>query len=82
MSAMASQITQPYIQAQIKENIKAPRHWPLWGHKGPVARKMFPFDDVIMGLGSFIPSSMYRICGVKNDDNLPYPRPVKIGSVL
>ena len=19
------------IQAQIKENIKAPRHWPLWG---------------------------------------------------
>ena len=37
---------------------KAPRHWPLWGgihrwpvnspHKGPVTRKMFPFDDVIM----------------------------------
>ena len=23
--------TQPFIQAQIKENIKAPRHWPLWG---------------------------------------------------
>ena len=21
---------QPFIQAQIKENIKAPRHWPLW----------------------------------------------------
>ena len=36
MSAMASQITsrlftQSFIQAQIKENIKAPRHWPLWG---------------------------------------------------
>ena len=41
MSAMASQITsltivwkclaQPFIQAQIKENIKAPRHWPLCG---------------------------------------------------
>ena len=37
MSAMASQITgfrmfaQPLIQAQIKENIKAPRHRPLWG---------------------------------------------------
>ena len=35
MGAMASQITslmiftQPSIQAQIKENIKAPRHWPL-----------------------------------------------------
>ena len=37
MSAMASQITksrlsnQPFIQAEMKENIKAPRHWPLWG---------------------------------------------------
>ena len=50
--------TQPVIQAQIKENIKALRHWPfVWGihrrpvnppHKGPVTRKMFPFDDVIM----------------------------------
>ena len=37
MGVMASQIpasrlfTQPFIQAQVKENIKAPRHWPLWG---------------------------------------------------
>ena len=23
--------TPPLIQAQIKEHIKAPRHWPLWG---------------------------------------------------
>ena len=23
--------TQPFIQAQIKENMKAPRHWTLWG---------------------------------------------------
>ena len=23
--------TQPFIQAQINENIKAPRHWPLCG---------------------------------------------------
>ena len=36
MSAMASQITgvsivaQPFDQAQIKEKIEAPRHWPLW----------------------------------------------------
>ena len=33
---MASQITgptiiQPFIQVQIKENVKAPRHWRLWG---------------------------------------------------
>ena len=49
---------QPFIQAKMKENIKAPRHWPLWGeftvvrwippHTGPVRRKMFPFDDVTM----------------------------------
>ena len=54
--------TQPFIQAQIKENIKVPRHWPLCGeftidrwiprtHKWPVTRKMFPFDDVIMETG-------------------------------
>ena len=51
--------TQLFIQSQIKENIKAPRHWPLgihrWPvnspHKGPVTRKMFLFDDVIMCWG-------------------------------
>ena len=40
ISAMASQITsiasllfaQPFIQTQIKDNIKAPRHCPLWGN--------------------------------------------------
>ena len=38
MGAMESQITnltivysQPFIQAQIKENIKVPRNWPLCG---------------------------------------------------
>ena len=51
-------LTKPFIQAQIKENTKAPRHWPLvrgihqWPanslHKWPVARRMFPFDGVIM----------------------------------
>ena len=24
--------TQAFIQAQVKANIKAPRHWPLWGN--------------------------------------------------
>ena len=61
MGAMASHInssllfTQTFIQAQIKENIKAPLHWPLCGkspvnspHKWPVTRKIFPFDAVIM----------------------------------
>ena len=37
-----------------RSNTKAPRHWPFvrgihrWPHKGPVTRKMFPFDDAIM----------------------------------
>ena len=37
MGAMAAQITglsavtQLFVQTKMKENIKAPRHWPLWG---------------------------------------------------
>ena len=48
------------FKAQIKENTKAPRHWPFvrgihWSpvnspRKGTVTRKMLPFDDVIMKL--------------------------------
>ena len=51
---------QPFIQAQIKENIKSSaslafvrgiHRWPVNSpHKWPVTRKMFPFDDVIMSL--------------------------------
>ena len=66
MSTMASQITGISIvcstadQAQIKENIKAPRHQHLWGEfegysplngEFPAQRannaEMFPFDDII-----------------------------------
>ena len=54
-SSASRLFTQPFIRAQIKESIKAPRHWPLcWElpvnspHKWPVTRKLFPFDDVIM----------------------------------
>ena len=46
---------QSFIQAQIKESIKASRHW-LWAGNSPAtsefpaqrSNKMFPFDDVIM----------------------------------
>ena len=32
MSTVASQIANvSFVQTQIKENIKAPRHWSLWG---------------------------------------------------
>ena len=48
--------SQPFVEAQIKENIKALRHRPLWihqwpvksPHKGPVTRKTSSFDDVIV----------------------------------
>ena len=43
--------TQAFIQAQIKENIKALRHWPLWGEFSG-DRKILPFDDVIMNYAS------------------------------
>ena len=58
MGRMASQIPRlTIIYSTIHSdadqgNIKAPRHWPLCRdspHKWPVTRKMFPFDDVIMG---------------------------------
>ena len=45
-SPVSRLFAQPFVQAQIIENIKSPRHWPLWGewyrwpvdspHKGPV----------------------------------------------
>ena len=45
---------QTFVQTKTEENIKAPRHWPLWGESNgfpshrPVTRKIFPFEDVIM----------------------------------
>ena len=54
--------TQPFIQTQIKENIKAPRHWPLCGEfTGPVTPKMSPFDDVIMEIQLVI--CIYQLTG-------------------
>ena len=58
LKSPASRLFTQFIQVQIKENIKAPRHWPLCGeftggrrippHKWPVTRKMFPFDDDVI----------------------------------
>ena len=31
LNMLARLFTQPFIQAQIQENINAPRHWPLYG---------------------------------------------------
>ena len=35
-SPASPSFTQPFIQAQIKENIKAPRHWPFFVGNSPV----------------------------------------------
>ena len=49
--------SQRFVRAQIKENIKAPRHWPLWGEftsdqsipsQKASNAEMFLFDDVIL----------------------------------
>ena len=57
-SPVSRLFSQSFIQARIKEIIKAPRHWPLCGEftghrwiarkEGPVTRKMFLFDDVTL----------------------------------
>ena len=56
--AILSAITQRFVQAQIKENIKAPPHWPLWGESTAPLPGAFPaqkgqlrgkcFHDVII----------------------------------
>ena len=50
-STLSCLFAQPFVQAQIKEIIKAPRHWPMWGEptgdrwipltKGQKRRKCF-----------------------------------------
>ena len=49
------------------KKIKAQRHWPLWGdspHKGPVTRKMYPFDDVIMWCLHILITCVYQYCSI------------------
>ena len=83
LKASASRVfTQPFIRAQIKENIKAPRHWPLWEeftrgrwippHKGPVTSKMFPFDDVIMAVEEFYAIYSSPVCNDRYSSKIRY----------
>ena len=41
-SPASRMFTQPFIQAQIKENIYAPRHWPLCGAQMASNAEHFP----------------------------------------
>ena len=62
---------QKFVQEQMKEYIKAPRHWFYVGgihcwsvdspHKGSETRKMFPFDDVFMKIYSM---KRHVSCGI------------------
>ena len=47
--------TQQFVQVQIKESIKAPRHSPLWGKS---IGERFPVDGVII-----IPNILMPWCG-------------------
>ena len=40
--------TQPFVQTQIKENIKAPCQWPLWGEFMGISDEFLAQRDVIM----------------------------------
>ena len=73
--------TQSFIRTQIKENIKAPRHWPLCGEFTGIGEfpaqwasnaEMFLFDDVIM-CTQYIPRIIHIVCAL-----LPFD----FGSVL
>ena len=76
MSATASQITSltivysaTYLMRKSKKTIKAPTSQcagssPVTGetpHKGPVTRKMFPFDDVIMYRSAAITTTIMNL---------------------
>ena len=61
MGALASQITsltivfiQPFIQTQIKEHIKAPRHWPLCPRGNSPGTGEFPAQRVSNAENVFI----------------------------
>ena len=72
---------QPFVEAQIKENSKAPRHGPLrreftggrWiplAHKGPLTRKMFPIYDVIMNAAKMLTPPKWVIISLLSMDGI------------
>ena len=65
---------QPLVQAQSKENMEAPRHWPPATGGFPTQRasnaEMFPFDEEIMTYLLATLSALIALC----DGNLPLTR--------
>ena len=65
--------TQPFIylfiQAQIKENIKAPRHWPLWGEftgEFPSQRSSNAENIPIWGCHHYFLGPCHRNCPINH----------------
>ena len=83
MSAMTSKspASRPFVQAQTKEKnqssaslalVRGINRWPVNSpHKGPVTRKMFPFDDVIMN--SVYPKPVNKLINALRPSN-PKPK--------
>ena len=83
--------TQPFIQTQIKENIKAPRHWPLCGEftgTGEFPAQMASYAENASiwwrhhACSDFGPCPIfYRyVCNIDNDlGNSRTPPPIVIG---
>ena len=59
---------QSFIQAQMKENIKAPRRWPLWGElrtKGQWRGKCrFPGCCCIQSMSPIVPTHLFGLINV------------------
>ena len=86
MSAMASQITSPtivystvYLGTDERKHqssaslafVRGIHRWPVNSpHKGPVTRKMFPFDDVIMNYSPGNQSETHHHLASKHTPNL------------
>ena len=93
MSAMASQITgvsivsstQPLGREQIKENIKAPRHWLLWGEfTGAVEQQPITYRLLVSNISFSLLGPRYAYIGVNEwghhctDNDLSLDRPQAI----
>ena len=88
-------LLQSFVQAQIKESLRKlrvtglyERNPPYSPHKGPVTRKMFPFDDAIMS--SYILSSHRSLgsnklgpleCNSLGAFTTKYPGPIEIPQI-
>ena len=82
---------QPFVRRKPNKNIKAPRHWPMWGkftgdrwisRTRPETWKMFPFDDVIMQLMGQVIYHHLSTCVIIGKYSVVYCPPCHFKKVL